>query len=128
MQRFEHFLGWSRGLASFIAIFLAELIIEKLQDAKIPFVGAFLLAVIIGIVAMQLFEFAVTALFDRAKWIRRVVFGDDYIEGMWCKVPHFYSGFFSDAFTGSSEVPSVCFQGYGQGFSREVRRPRGAPI
>jgi hypothetical protein len=83
VHNYERFLEWVRILALFSAIFIADLIIKSLEHTKVPFAGAAALTGLLAIAAMHVIELLVTTTFDRAIWLRRVILGDEYIEGVW---------------------------------------------
>jgi hypothetical protein len=76
-------LEWVRILFLFSAVFAAELLIKNFESAELPFVGMVLITGFLAIAVMHVFELVITRIFDHSIWMRRMILGDEYIEGVW---------------------------------------------
>jgi hypothetical protein len=83
MKRHEQFIEWARMLVVFSAVFITDYILEHLKDHNLP---ATLGTIILGLVAigsLQVSEWLVLNAIERATWLKRLMFGEQWIEGVW---------------------------------------------
>lgn len=83
MKRHEQFVEWARMLVVFSAVFITDYILEHLKDSDLP---ATLGTIILGLVAigsLQVSEWLILNAIERATWLKRLMFGEQWIEGIW---------------------------------------------
>lgn len=84
MRNYEHALEWIRILSLFSSVFIAESVIKNLEKhGRIDKLWLTLLIGFVAIATMHVLELVVTTLFHRSMWIKQVLLGDEYIEGVW---------------------------------------------
>ena len=86
MKRYKHFLRWVELLALFSAVFLADVILHKLENVHAGSLTFLLVLGIITILVFHVVEYLATAAFERFDWLRRFILGADCIEGVWFDV------------------------------------------
>ncbi len=83
MERYKRFLEWTRTLAVFVAVFIAELVLKGLENYAMPLWATTLALGITAIISLHVAEAGLVRLVEAAPFLRRLIFAHQWIEGLW---------------------------------------------
>jgi len=83
MKAYKRFVDWARMLALFVAVFIADIALRSLEQAKESVCVSVVVIGIVAILVMHLVELLAVTMIERWSWLRHRIVGDACIEGVW---------------------------------------------
>src|SRR5690242_960943 len=86
MRRLKRLHDWWRAAIASMSVLLGIVVHRSVET--IPLQAQFVIGFFVIAIVVHAAEVALLALIDNARWLRRLILGDRFVEGLWVEVVH----------------------------------------